>query len=103
MLIELNNENFETETKTGLKVVEFYTVWCGYCRNQRIELIDFEQSEIWIGIVDADECPQIAQKYNITGFPTFILLKDGEKIGTISGFHTKSQLLGKLMAYLPKN
>ncbi len=100
MLVELNNENFEQETNTGLKLVEFYTTWCGYCRNQRIELQDFEDSKIWIGLVDADESPEIAAKYNITGFPTFILLKDGKQIAEISGFHQKSQLLNKLMAYL---
>lgn len=100
MLIELNNDNFDTETKTGLKLIEFYTTWCGYCRNQRIELSEFEQSKIWIGLVDAEESPQIAQRYNITGYPTFILLKDGKQIAEISGFHTKSQLLNKLTNYL---
>ena len=100
MLVELNSENFEQETQSGLKLVEFYTTWCGYCRNQRIELQDFEQSKIWIGLVDADESPEIAQKYNITGYPTFILLKDGKQTAEISGFHSKEQLLNNLMAYL---
>lgn len=101
MLIELNNENFETETSTGLKLIEFYTTWCGYCRNQRIELSDFEQSKIWIGLVDAEECPAIAQKFQITGYPSFVLLKDGKEIANITGFHTKNQLMNKLLAYLP--
>jgi len=100
MLVELNTENFEEETRTGLKLIEFYTTWCGYCRNQRIELKDFEESKIWIGLVDADESPEIAEKFNITGFPTFVLLKDGKQIAEISGFHQKSQLLNKLMGYL---
>lgn len=100
MLVELNNQNFDEETKTGLKVVEFYATWCTYCRNQRIELMDFENSKIWIGLVDADESPELAQRFNITGFPTFILLKDGKQIAEISGFHQKSQLLNKLMAYI---
>lgn len=100
MIIELNNENFEAETKQGLKLVEFYTTWCTYCKNQRIELENLKDSDMWIGIVDAEECPELAQKYGVTGFPTFIVLKDGEKIGNIVGFHQKSQLLNKLMAYI---
>lgn len=100
MIIELNNENFEAETKQGLKLVEFYTTWCTYCKNQRIELEELKDSDMWIGIVDAEECPELAKQYGITGFPTFVVLKDGEKIGTIVGFHQKAQLLNKLMAYI---
>ena len=59
MIIELDNTNFEQETQQGLKLVEFYTTWCMYCKNQRIELMDFENSDVWIGIVDADESPEI--------------------------------------------
>lgn len=100
MLVELNEENFDKETSKGLKLVEFYTTWCTFCRNQRIELTDLETSEMWIGLVDAEESPEIAKKYDITGFPTFILLKDGEKIADFVGFHKKAQLLNKLMNYI---
>lgn len=100
MIAELNEENFEQETQQGLKLVEFYTTWCTYCRNQRIELADMEKSDMWIGIVDAEECPQLAQRYGVKGFPTFVLLKDGEKIAEFVGFHEKSKLLNKLMAYI---
>lgn len=100
MIVELNEENFDKETKNGLKLVEFYTPWCNYCRNQRIELIDLEDSEVWIGLLDVDECPEIAKRYGITGFPTFVLLKNGEKIAEFVGFHEKVQLLNRLMNYI---
>lgn len=100
MLIELNNENFEKYTQKGLKLLEFYTTWCTYCRNQRIELEELKNSDIQIGLVDAEECPDLAGKYGITGYPTFILLKDGEKIAEFAGFHQKSQLLNRLMKYI---
>lgn len=100
MIIELNAENFDAETQHGLKLVEFYTTWCMYCKNQRIELEELKVSDMWIGIVDADECPEIAIKYGVKGFPTFVLLKDGEKIGEFAGFHQKAQLLNRLMSYI---
>lgn len=100
MIIELDEKNFDKETGHGLKLVEFYTTWCTYCRNQRIELEEFKDSDMWIGIVDADESPTLAQRYKVTGFPTFILLKDGEKIAEFVGFHEKAQLLNKLMNYI---
>ena len=100
MLVELNNDNFESETSKGFKLVEFYTTWCTYCRNQRIELESLKDSDMWIGLVDGDECPNLAQKFGISGFPTFVLLKDGEKIAQFVGFHEKSQLLNRLMDYI---
>ena len=100
MIVELNEENFDKETSKGLKLVEFYTAWCTYCRNQRIELIELEDSDMWIGIVDCDESPELPKRYGVTGFPTFILLKDGVKIAEFAGFHQKAQLLDRLMSYL---
>lgn len=100
MIVELNNENFKKETSTGLKLIEFYTTWCTFCKNQRIELIDLEESDMWIGLVDAEESPDIAKQYGITGFPTFVLLKNGEKVTEFIGFHKKAQLLNKLMNYI---
>ena len=101
MLVELNQENFEQETKQGLKLVEFYTTWCTYCRNQRIELEELkDDANMWIGLVDGEESPELAIKYHIKGFPTFVLLKDGEKIAEFVGLHQKGLLLNKLMAYV---
>jgi thioredoxin 1 len=100
MIVELNEQNFNNETQTGLKLIEFYTTWCTYCRNQRIELEELKNSDMWIGLVDAEESPNITKKFNINGFPTFILLKNGEKIAEFVGFHQKSQLLNKLMNYI---
>lgn len=100
MIVELDEQTFDKETNHGLKLVEFYTTWCMYCKNQRIELQDMENSDIWIGIVDGDESPNLVKRYGIQGFPTFVLLKDGEKIAEFVGFHQKSQLLNKLMSYL---
>lgn len=100
MIIELDESNFDNETKNGLKLIEFYTTWCSYCMKQRIELEELKDSDMWIGIVDCEESPKIAQKYGVKGFPTFILLKDGEKIAEFAGFHPKAQLLNKLMKYI---
>lgn len=100
MIVELDEQTFDEQTSRGLKLVEFYTTWCMYCKNQRIELQELENSDMWIGIVDGDESPNLVKRYGIQGFPTFILLKDGEKIAEFVGFHQKSQLLNKLMSYM---
>ncbi len=96
MIVELNEENFDKEALHGLRLIEFYATWCVYCKRQRIEMIDLEESDVWIGIVDGDESPNLIQKYRIDGYPTFVLLKDGEEVARFAGFHDKSQLLARL-------
>ena len=100
MIIELNEENFNKETNTGLKLVDFYTPWCGYCIKQAPILEELSNNGFWIGKLDCDKHPKIAQEYDITGFPSFILFKNGKIAGKFPGFHTKSQLLSKLTAAL---
>ena len=59
MLTELNENNFSEETKSGTKLVEFYTDWCGYCKRQKSELEQMDK--VWIGQVDAEKSPNIAK------------------------------------------
>lgn len=100
MLTELNEENFEKNIKTGLKLVEFYAPWCGFCQKQKPVISELSNNNIWIGLVNADENPNLTNKYNISGFPTFILFKDGKILASLAGYHEKSQLLSSLMAHL---
>lgn len=102
MLVELNENNFEKNIKTGLKLVEFYAPWCGFCQKQKPVLEDLSKNNIWIGMVNADENPKLTQKYGISGFPTFMLFKEGNIIASLAGYHEKSQLLSSLMAHLSK-
>ncbi len=98
MMIHLNNNNFEAETKSGLKLVLFSAQWCGYCQKQKAVLN--EMPDIWCGLVDADENPQLTEKYGIMSFPTFVLFTQGKPIAKFVGLHNKSELLTQLMKYV---
>jgi len=100
MFVELNENNFQNETSEGLKLVEFYTDWCHFCKNQQVILDELSENGFWIGKVNGDKYTEIAQKYHISGFPSFILFKKGKLVAEFSGLHTKSQLLNKLTQYL---
>ncbi len=100
MFVELNEKNFENETKQGLKLVDFYTTWCKYCQNQESVLKELSDNGFWIGKLDCDKHADIAHKYGVSGFPSFILFKNGEISLQFAGYHTKSQLLNKLMNHI---
>ena len=98
MLKELNSENFSEETKMGVKLIEFHTSWCGYCKKQQPELE--EMDKVWIGQVDADKAPAIAARFNVNSFPTFLILKNGEEVERFSGVHNKENLMSKIMKHI---
>ena len=98
MITELNQNNFESATKNGVKLIEFHTSWCGYCKKQQPELESMEK--IWIGQVDADKVPEIAAEYNINAFPTFLIMKDGKEAERFSGMHNKEVIMDKIMEHI---
>ena len=100
MFQELNEENFEKEVLNGLKLVDFYADWCGYCKKQQEVLDDLNKNGFWIGKLDCDTNPKIAKKYGVTGLPTMILFKNGKIAAQLTGYHDKSQLLNKLTPHL---
>ena len=100
MLRELDVNNFYEETKNGIKTIEFYTTWCGYCKKQQSELEQMDK--VWIGQIDADNNSELAEKFKVNAFPTFLVLKNGEEIGRISGFHKKEDLVEKLLKLTKK-
>ena len=98
MLKELNSDNFHEETKNGVKLIEFHTSWCGYCKKQQPELE--EMGKVWIGQVDADNAPSIAAKFNVNSFPTFLIMKNGEEVERFSGMRKKEDLMSRVMRHI---
>ena len=100
MFVELDDKDFKNETEKGLKLVDFYTTWCKYCINQQSVLEELSDNGFWIGKLDCDKHADIAHKYGVSGFPSFILFKNGRIEAQFAGYHTKSQLLNKLSTHL---
>ncbi|KAG4301763.1 hypothetical protein PCANB_001994 [Pneumocystis canis] len=76
-VLELTSKTF-FNTVGGKKpvFVKFYAPWCGHC--QKLEPIYskigemYNQENVIIARINADEYRDIAEKYNIRGFPTLI-------------------------------
>ncbi len=98
MIKELDNENFLKETSTGLKLIEFFADWCGFCTRQ--EPILEELDKVWIGRVNTDENKEIARKYKINSLPSFILLKNGEEVDRFTGLHSKFDIMNIITKHM---
>ena len=76
--------SFDKDVSGGKKLVWFYADWCGHCKRMKKEWdtasnkVNGKMVKIDLGD-DNSETQKITEKYNIKGFPTILLLHNGEK------------------------
>jgi thioredoxin 1 len=96
-VITVNDLNFEAEVlKSGVPVlVDFSATWCQPCRaiaplvNQ---LAGEYEGRIKVTAVDIDESPATAQKFQIRGVPTLLMIKEGKVVGQQVGAVPKAKI-----------
>lgn len=97
-VIKLTSENFENEVlKSEVPVlVDFWAEWCGPCRMMTPVVEELEKemgNQVKFGKVNIDECPDLAEKYNVMSIPTFKSFKNGAEMGTTIGVQDKGDLV----------
>lgn len=90
---EFDNEVLESKIPV---LVDFYTDWCGPCKNLA-PILDQVAGEAGdrakVVKVNAEEDEQIAVRYNIRSFPTVVVFRGGEEASRIVGLKPKSHYL----------
>ena len=82
------NENFKD--LKGLYLIDFYAEWCGPCKMMSSVLDTLEGIEVIK--VNVDEYQDLAKEYGVMSIPYMLILKDGEKMTELVGFHTKDDI-----------
>ncbi|WP_390404963.1 thioredoxin [Lacticaseibacillus jixiensis] len=94
MVQAVTDQNFETETGTGVTLTDFWATWCGPCRMQSpvVESLADSRSDVKFVKMDVDANPNTPQSFGIMAIPTLLVKKDGNVVEKIVGYHTKDQL-----------
>lgn len=90
-MVELNESNFEQETKEGVVLVDFYTPTCPPCR-LLAPVLEECQSFVKVCKVDGAVHHALAERFNVRRVPVLILMKDGVELRRSEGFSPKEKI-----------
>ena len=82
-------------------LVDFWATWCAPCRMIApvLEEIAEEQAEaVRIVKVDADNNPELSNRFGIRNIPTLLFFKGGELKDQVIGLTSKADLISRLNA-----
>lgn len=85
--------------KHPFAVIDCWAPWCGPCRMMSPIIDELAQEyagKIVFGKLNVDENPEIAQRYNIMGIPTLLIIKKGTVVDRIVGAAPKPLIRNKL-------
>ena len=103
MLKEVMSAEFDSLANTGVVLVDFFSTTCGPCKMLSFVLNDVEKTlgdQVKILKVNFDENKDLTAKYEVKGYPTIIILKDGVEVKRMQGLQQKPALIKALQEQL---
>lgn len=78
-----------------VRLIDYWANWCTPCKIMApiLEEIRKERPNLLVEEINIDEKPEVAQKDNVLGIPTYIVIKDDIEVGRKVGITPKTELL----------
>ncbi|MFH1310880.1 MAG: thioredoxin [Nanoarchaeota archaeon] len=99
----VNVKEFESFTKKGLVLIDFFADWCMPCVMMSPIIDELEnkfKGKIKFGKADVDENTELSRKFKIVSIPNFILFKDGKILDRFVGAMSIEDFEEKLRKHL---
>lgn len=96
MLKEVESTEFNELVGNGLVLVDFFSTTCGPCKMLSFVLNDVEKAlgdKVTILKLDFDKNKELVDQYEVKGYPTLILLKDGQEVKRMQGLQQKPAII----------
>ena len=100
--LEITDANFQSEIidSGAPALLDFYATWCGPCKTLApiVDQLATEYADqgLKVGKVDIEDAKEVAAQFGITGVPTLIFFKDGQKVDQLMGAQPKATIESKL-------
>jgi thioredoxin 1 len=88
---------------TGVVLVDFFTTWCGPCRNMEPVLKGVTTQfgdRVKVMKVDCEQHPELSDRFAVRSVPTVVVLKDGSEQTRRVGMTQQTELNAAIAAVL---
>jgi thioredoxin 1 len=95
----LTSQNFQSQIKTGITLVDFWAEWCMPCKMMAPILnstADELNGNAFVGKLNIEQHQSIATQYKVRSIPTLIMFKNGKEISRFVGVKTKDFLVKEI-------
>ncbi len=96
-VLQITGDNFDQEVlQSPIPVlVDFYTTWCGPCRQLApvMDELANDAKEFKVAKINMEEQSELATRYDIMSVPTLIVFQGGKAINKVVGVLPKEQIL----------
>lgn len=103
MAEELTSKEFEEYIKAPMAFIDFFAEWCMPCMMMTPIIEDLAEEfegKVKIGKVNIDDYQELAEKYNVSSIPSFIIFKEGKPVKQMSGSMTQDELSEELKSQM---
>ena len=105
-LVEITTlDQINTEIQSDVSFIFFHASWCSVCQALRPDVIDTatdaELSAVFFGEVEYEDHPDIVDNFDVVGFPTVVIFKNGVEVERLhGGNHTHDSFRTLLLTHL---
>ena len=103
MVTELTNGAFNEFVKEGTVLIDFYADWCMPCVMMGPVVEEISEKfgkKLKVGKVNVEDGQEIAQKFNVSSIPNFVLFKDGKVITNFVGAMSEEDFSERIKKFL---